>query len=134
MNLDARRIITERTLARYSGLPFSWRKRATCLHLAHFHLKAAKYKLPRIPAINNVLSAKSALNERGWENVADMLDAFCERIAPAAMMIGDLAVLKSDDDLGAILICAGAKCMGWNQDHAFIVPQEPLEYLGSWRI
>jgi hypothetical protein len=134
MNLVKRQSITEKTLAKYRDKAFSWRKRATCLHLAHYHLRNAGYKLPRVPAINSMKSAKAQLALRGWDNVADMLDAYCERISPASMLLGDFAVVQSDDGLGAIFISNGQKCFGWHQDHDCIVPQEPLEYVGAWRI
>lgn len=106
---------TKATLAKYRGRPFEWSKGWTCVHMARFHMVKMGHKLPVMPRVKSAIGAKRALTENGWSSVADMMDGLgFARIAPAAMLQGDLAFRSSDDGFGALLICAEPmKAMGW---------------------
>jgi hypothetical protein len=92
-----------------------------------------------LPRIRSLAGARRALAERGWANVAEMLDAQpgLMRIAAAEMLPGDLAVLNSGDDIGAIFVCAGAhKAIGWREDAPGMVVLDLSfgDIGGAWRV
>jgi len=136
--LERRRVATEKTLHRYRGKVFDWSSGITCVHLARFHLKNMGHKPETLPRFRSALGAKKALRERNWESVAEMLDSMMPRIAPARMMLGDLALVPGDAGLDAIFICAGPlKAFGWavDQDSMAMVDIQNLDGLqGAWRV
>ncbi|MDE8654773.1 DUF6950 family protein [Novosphingobium album (ex Liu et al. 2023)] len=139
--LVRRQTATARTMARYRARPFDWRKSITCVHMARFHLRAMGHRPEPLPArVRSAIGARRALDERGWKNVAEMLDALpgLQRIAPAMMLLGDIVVAASDgDDLGSIMICAGPqKLIGWHgAAEGMVVIDVPLDQLdGAWRV
>jgi hypothetical protein len=118
-----RRDATKRTLERFRGVTFDWSSGVTCVHLAHAHLVEMGHNPPDIPEFNTAHGAAKALYERGWSDVADMLDSVLERRPGAAwMVLGDLALVKGADGLDAIFICAGPlKVFGWRDDEPELV-------------
>ena len=95
------------------------------------------HKPPMLPRIRSALAAKRALKERGWANVEAMLDALLPRIAPAQMMLGDLASVSGTDGLDCILICAGPfKLLGWHPEDGRFVTYDGgnAEVAGAWRV
>ena len=118
-DLLRRSAATQATLDKYRGTAWSWDAGRTCVHLARFHLRAMGHKPERIPQVSSALSARRALKARGWAGVVDLLDAQpgLLRIAPAMMLMGDVASAPSPDGIGGILICAGPhKFFGWRDD------------------
>lgn len=106
--------------------------------MARSHLVQMGHRPPSLPRIRSLLTARRALQERGWDNVEAMLDAQAGllRIAPAEMLVGDIAVLASDDGIGAIFICAGPhKLIGWREDHPTLVVLDLSfdQISGAWR-
>lgn len=137
IEMERRRAATEKTLLRYRNKVFDWRKGITCVHLARAHLRNMGHKPVTIPRIRSALAAKKALKERGWEDTEDMLDSILPRIAPAQMLLGDLASFPGDDGLQAIMICAAPrKVFGWREDAPALVvlDVEPDEMSGAWRV
>lgn len=108
--------------------------------MARYHLRKMGHKPEPLPVrVRSAIGAKRALSERGWSNAVDMLDAQpgLKRIAPAMMLLGDLAVARSDDGLGSILICVGPqKLIGWHGAVDGMEVQDiPLDELdGAWRV
>lgn len=134
--LVRRRDATQQTLDRFRGLDFDWSS-MTCVHLAHAHLSEMGHDLPKIPDFDSALGAARAMKERGWESVSDMLDEFLPRIAPASMLLGDLALIKGAGGLDAIFICAGPlKVFGWRDDAPDLVVLDVSfgELEGAWRV
>lgn len=118
---------------------FSWRNAVSCVHLARSHLVKMGHRPPPLPRIRSLIGARRALKERGWADVIEMLDAQpgLVRIAPAEMLPGDLAVLASDDAIGAIFLCAGPhKLIGWREDApAMIVLDLSFDQISAaWRV
>lgn len=137
MELERRRVATEKTLKRYRGKVFDWSKGITCVHLARVHLRNMGHKPETLPRFRSALSAKKALKERGWSSVADMLDSMMPRIAPAQMLLGDFAIVPGDAGLDAIFVCAGPlKVFGWREDHPKMVllDIDLNELTGAWRV
>lgn len=134
--LVRRRDVTKLTRDRFKGVDFQWSS-ASCLHMAHSHLSEMGHVLPDIPPFDTALGAARAMKERGWESVADMLDEFLPRIAPASMWLGDLALIKGAGGLDAIFICAGPlKVFGWRDDVPDLVLLDMSfgELEGAWRV
>lgn len=137
MELERRRVATEKTLKRFRGKVFAWNTGVHCVRLFHQHLKNMGRKPPSLPRVRSPLGAKRALKERGWENVEAMLDSMLERIAPAEMMLGDVAIVPGDAGLDAIFVCAGPlKVFGWREDApALVLLDIGLDELtGAWRV
>ena len=134
--LVVRRNSTKRTLDRFRGLDFDWSS-MTCVHLAHAHLSEMGHSVPDIPAFDSALAAARAMQARGWDSVSDMLDEFLPRIAPASMLLGDLALIKGAGGLDAIFICAGPlKVFGWRDDAPDLVLLDVSfgDLQGAWRV
>lgn len=133
-----RKDATEATLKRYRGKVFDWSKGITCVHLARYHLRKMGHRPPSLPRFRSAFAAKQAMRERGWANVEEMLDSMLPRIAPAMMMLGDLAVAPSDEgNMGSIMICAGPhKLLGWREDAPELVLLDVTldELTGAWRV
>jgi len=126
------------TKKKYGPKVFNWRQGSTCIHMARSHLVQMGHRPPSLPRIRSLLSARKALKESGWANVEAMLDAQAGliRIAPAEMLLGDIAVLASEDGIGAIFICAGPhKLIGWREDHPTLVVLDLSfdQISGAWR-
>lgn len=116
-DLIRRKKATQHTLDRYRGVDFDW-SGTCCVHLAHSHLSEMGHALPDVPHFDTASGAARAMKERGWDSVADMLDAYLPRRPGAAsMLLGDLAVIRGAGGLDAIFICAGPlKVFGWRDD------------------
>lgn len=137
MEMERRRVATEKTLKRYRGKVFDWSNGITCVHLARFHLRNMGHHPETLPRFRSALSAKKALKERNWNSVAEMLDSMFPRIAPAQMMLGDLAIVPGDAGLDAIFVCAGPlKVFGWREDQPGLVLLDIGldELTGAWRV
>lgn len=136
-----RKDATEATLARYRGKAFDWSKGVTCVHLARCQLRKMGHTPPAMPRFRSAFAARQAMAERGWSTVAEMLDSVlgeAARIAPARMLLGDLAVAPSDEGgMGSIMVCAGrSKLMGWREDAPELVMLDiSLDELDAvWRL
>jgi len=138
-DLLRRQRATEATMAKYRHREHDWRDAVTCVHMARFHLRRMGHRPEALPRIRSGVAAARALRARGWASVADMLDAQpgLQRIPPAAMMLGDLAVVASEDGIGAIAVCAGPqKLIGWHElAEGMVVVDVRLDELdGAWRL
>jgi hypothetical protein len=135
-DLLRRHSATKATLGRYRGKAADWRTGITCVHLARFHLRQMGRKVPSLPRVRSEFAAVRELKARGWRNVADMLDSILERIPPARMALGDLAVVGSADGIGSIMVCAGPhKLLGWREDAVELVTLDVTldQFDGAWR-
>lgn len=123
-------------MAKYRARALDWKTKATCLHMTWFHLRRMGKRPPALPQIGSLLAARRELDRRGWADVGAVLDALgLERIAPAAMRLGDLAMLEDDSGLGGIVISASAgKVIGWNEGATTMSVLQPLEIVAAWRV
>lgn len=134
MELERRRIATQKTLDAWRGRTFDWATGSTCAHLAHDHLTNLGHDLPPMPAFTTSTGAIRALKERGWSTVEEMLDSLLEPIAPARMLVGDIGIIPGQDGLESIVISTGFKMMAWHQDGRFVLSCDGIEALqGAWR-
>ena len=138
-DLLTRQRATQATLDKYRDRTWSWAEATTCVHMTRFHLRKLGHKPEPLPRVRSLIGAKRALASRGWAGVADMLDdqPGLERIAPAQMLLGDLAAVPGTEGLGAIAICAGPqKLLGWHEEgDGMVVLAVPIENIaGAWRV
>jgi hypothetical protein len=123
IDLLRRHAATQATLARFKGKPFDWRRGIHCAALLRFHLKKMGHPVPPLPPLRSALAARRELDRRGCADLAALCggELKLEPIAPAAMLMGDVAVLDSAEEgagnIGALFVCAGPhKVFGWRED------------------
>ena len=129
------------TVRRYKGKRFDFKAARTCVHMARFHLAAMGHKVPPMPKVNSLVSARRALDSRGWSDCAAMIDSLgFERIAPAQMLAGDLAFRASEDGLGGLLVALGPfKVFGWfgneeTEGRAVVMDMDCSQLEACWRV
>lgn len=135
--LERRRIATEKTLARYRDKEFDWSKGITCVHLARFHLRNMGHKVETLPRFRSALGAKRALSAKGYGSLGRLMDKKLAPIAPAKMMLGDLAMVPGEQGLDALFVCAGPlKLFGWREDAPKLVVLDVSldELTAAWRV
>lgn len=129
----------DKTMARFAGKPFKLGVN-DCVKLARFHLTALGHKLPSTGHYSDVRGAVAALKKQGVRTLAELLDKHFERIPPAFMLPGDLAMPPSDPDapassLGTIMVKVSAnKYAGWHPDHEPLLVMELLQIDAAWRV
>lgn len=124
-------------MAKYRGKPCDFAT-ADCVRMARTMLvKMGHRGLPKLPRYSTLIGAKRALTKAGFADVHAMLDAVLpeRRIAPAAMLPGDLMVVPGEDGLGAIWVNVGnARALGWHQDAEEAVIVAPSHIEAAWRV
>lgn len=138
-DLVQRASATESVIARFRGKPFDWTKRRTCIHLARAQARALGHRPPPVPDFRSPTSARRALRSTGHETLEALLDNLFPRIPPAAMWLGDLALMAGGEALDAIVIAAGGKMIGYHQGHladgpVVIEPESMMSFIGAWRL
>lgn len=141
VDLVQRATATDAVLRRFRNRAFDWKTGATCLHLLRSQLVQLGHRPPRIPQFRSALGAKKAMERAGFATITDLVDSVLPmRIPPAAMLVGDIAVLPGDPDgpFDAIVICAGAKVLGWHDSDlsglAVIADVPRSAFLAAWRV
>jgi hypothetical protein len=128
---------TDATRKRFDDKPFEWKRGATCIHLVRYHADRAGHKLPKVPRIQSPLAARRVLKELGHANLCELMDAHFQRIAPAAMRVGDVMALPGDGMFEALVIRASpSKYLGWHQDAegCTIMLADVGAAVGAWRL
>lgn len=132
-DLIRRQVATEHTFKRYRRKDFDWKVMVTCVGLAWFHAKKMGHKPPKIPPYRSPLGALRVLKQLGCKDCGELVDKIpgVERIAPAQMMMGDIAMVKAGvpegeeetagaaalAEIGTIVLCLGPhKIIGWRAD------------------
>ncbi|WP_088183574.1 DUF6950 family protein [Sphingobium sp. Z007] len=137
IDLKTRAAATQATMARFRDQPFTW-GRWDCVRMAAFHLRQLGHRpgLGRGGAYKTALGAKAALRRAGHDDLAAALDAMMPRIAPAQALVGDLIMCPGTDGFGGgIAIAVGnGRMFGYHEDSPCAVVQQPLEFLGAWRV
>lgn len=113
--LVQRTAATEKTVQRYRYRPFDWATGGTCLHLARAQMKNMGHRPPAIPKFSSALGAQRAMKAAGFEALSDLFDSLLTRIAPASMLIGDLALFPGEPPFDSVVVSAGSGMMlGWH--------------------
>lgn len=97
---------------------------------------AMGHRPPKLPDLRSALSAERALRATGFDDLRGLLDSLLPRIAPAAMLVGDLALMDGDA-LDAIVIAAGGKVFGYAEGHEGLCVIEPVatrSFKAAWRL
>jgi hypothetical protein len=137
INLHDRAMRTDAVLSRFRDRAFDWKGGATCVHLARAQL-AAMGNAPRpMPQFRSSLGARKALAKLGFATLEALFDSTLPRIAPAAMWVGDLALLPGEDGFEAVTIAVNGFVVGWHGDdltrmHAIEVSQSDIR--AAWRV
>ncbi|MFH8652329.1 DUF6950 family protein [Sphingomonas paucimobilis] len=139
LDLVQRATATEAVIARFRGRPFDWTKRRTCIHLARAQARALGHRPSPVPDFRSPTSARRALRSTGHETLEALFDSLFPRIPPAAMWIGDLALMAGGDGFDAVVVCGGGKMIGYHQDHLAnglvnIEPETAAHFVGAWRL
>lgn len=138
MNLVERRDATLTTVERFKDKRFNWAKASTCVHLARTQLAALGHRVPPVPSFRSALSARRALSERGWSNLADMMGAVptVVEIAPSQALIGDVLELPSEpDSIGSLVVAIGnGRVLGWLEGADDALIMQPDIYARAWRL
>ncbi|MGC4252427.1 MAG: hypothetical protein QM605_13455 [Sphingobium sp.] len=131
-DLERRRLATETTRAKYEGMALDFRT-ADCARMIRYHLIQMGHRPPALPRYRSLTGAARALKETG--GIIATLDTFLPRIAPARMLLGDVAVGAGEGG-EAGWICLGYKFMGWHQDSATPVAMSiDLSHVtAAWRV
>ncbi len=132
-NLIERCAAADATRIAFGGRPFAWGK-VDCLTMVHFHLSFLGHAVPPVPVYRSYSGAVKAIRAQGFADLRELLSAYLEPIAPAAMLVSDLALLKGPPPFGGLAICVGAKVMCFAEDEETLVNFTPFEYEGAWRV
>lgn len=136
-DLKSRAAVTQATMARFRDQPFIWGK-WDCVRMAAFHLRQLGYRpgLGRGGSYKSALTAKAALRRAGHDNLPAALDAMMPRIAPAQAMVGDIIMVPGEGEFGgAIHIAVGnGRTFGYHADASGAIVQQPLDYIGAWKL
>jgi CBS-domain-containing membrane protein len=131
-----RREVTQTTLDHFASKAFDWRTGATCVHLVRKQLVGMGHRPPPIKAFRSALTAKKALQSKGWANLADMMSSLLTPVAPARAIIGDIVEMPSEDDtFGALAVVMGnGRIMGYLGETDLLTIAQPLVVpLAAWR-
>lgn len=131
-----RREVTQATMDHFATRPFDWRKGATCVHLVRKQLVGMGHKPPPMRAFRSALTAKRALEAKGWASLTAMMDSLLPAIPPARAVLGDVVEMPSDDDVfGALAVVAGnGRLMGYfGATDGLAIVQPTLVPIGAWR-
>lgn len=142
LTLNERARGTKAVLDRFQRKPLDYEKRQTCIHLLRAQLIEFGHSPPPVPMFRTPLSARRALRKAGFKDLAALLDSLLPRIAPARMLVGDVALFPGDDGNGgravldAVLIHGGGKMLGWRGDGQAGMGAIELgaPVLGAWRM
>jgi hypothetical protein len=135
--LEKRRRATQATKDHFIGRPFDWREGRHCVQLAHYHLRKMGKRPPALPRIRGPEDARRELAARGWNSVAEMLDSLLERIPPAMMRLGEIAVTPGSEGLESVVIYLGPRMLlGWLPDGSRVVIYDAGlgDLSAAWRV
>lgn len=135
--LQIRHATIEATMARFRDRPFAWGS-VDCAKVAAFHLAQVgiEIRLAKAGSYKTALGGKRALRRLGYSTLPDMADGIgLTPIAPARMLLGDLAAVPGDNLIGTLCLYAGnGNLFGFHEDHQALVTLQPTEILRAWSI
>lgn len=109
---------SQATLDEFKDKPFKLGER-DCVRMVAAHLRRLGYKvkLPSRGSYRTPLSARKALQDRGFATVAAAMDAMgLERIPVALALVGDVVSGAADDPLGALGVLLGnGRLVGYHE-------------------
>ncbi|PNU02524.1 DUF6950 family protein [Novosphingobium guangzhouense] len=130
IDLEARRVALETTLAKYRGRTLDY-VTADCARMIRFHLLQMGHKPPALPRYRSAIGARRAMIQTG--GISAVLDTFLPRIPYARMLPGDIAILDGTDSLECGMICVGHKLIGWAEGSDEMINFVPFDIKAAWR-
>jgi hypothetical protein len=77
----------------------------------------------------------TALRQTGHSTLESLLDSLLVRITPAAMWLGDFALLEGEPPFDGMAIWSGGKMLGWHEDDpSGLKPMIAHEIKAAWRV
>lgn len=141
-SLIRKRDAAQAALDAFQGQSLVWGKR-DCLKLAVGHLRSLGHQigLAKAGSYKTALGARRALRKAGYRSLIEAVDSRgLERIAPAAMVAGDLAALPGDNGFAALAIAVGNGRLlafhpdGGGSDVMAAVVVQPIAFVAAWRV
>lgn len=132
-----RRFVTQATMEKFAKKQFGWANGATCVHLVREQLVGMGHKPPPMKEFRSALTAKKALQSKGWNDLRAMMDSLLPAIAPARAMLGDVVEMPSDDDVfGALAVVIGnGRLMGYfGETDMLTIVQPKVVPLAAWQV
>lgn len=126
-------------MAKFRDQPFQWGQ-VDCARVAAYHLKQLGYKIAISKAgrYRTALGAAKALGRLGYASLSEMADSLgLVPIAPACMLLGDLAEVEGDSPVGTIVIYAGGgNVFAFHELHPGLVTAAPnsASILRAWSV
>jgi len=122
-------------MEKYKGKPCDFVE-ADCVRMARTLLvKMGRRGLPKMPRYSDLPGARRALKAAGFKNLTELFDSLLERIPPATMLPGDLALLADDAGMGAAAVNYGnGKLLGWHEDAEEAVVMTAHRIDAAWRV
>lgn len=111
MRLDQRAAATAKVVGRFRARPFGWSNGGTCIHLARAQMRALGHRPPTIPRFRSAVGARRALVASGFADMTALFDSMLPRIAPAAMWVGDIALLPGEDGFDCAAVWDGSAAL-----------------------
>lgn len=114
-----------------------------CVQLVRFHLvKMGHRGLPKPPPYSSPAGVTKALKALGFDNLEGLFDSLLERIPPAFMRPGDIALVQAEKGApawraGTVVISIGRKFIGWHPDAptlSIIQPTVDEPFVAAWRV
>lgn len=135
-DLAQRAAATQEVIDRFRHRPFDWSKRATCIHLARAQLRALGHRPPVVPDFRSPVGAMTALKKTGHDSLESLLDAMLPRIAPLAMVVGDLALVPGAGPFDALAISAGGTLLMYHEQAEGLanVKEALPQVKAAWRV
>ena len=138
--IERRVAAVEATIARFQGRPFAWGK-VDCAKMLAWHLRKMGHRQNmgwhRAGGYSTALGAKRALRHAGFVDLPEALDQLgFTRIAPAALLAGDVVQLPGEGGLASMAIVVGnGRIFGFHQAVAGAEVLQPAETpRAAWRI
>jgi hypothetical protein len=88
--------------------------------------------VPEVGPYSTERGGRQKLKRAGYASISALLDTILEPIAPARMIIGDIAVLEGEGG-EALCICAGRKFIGFHQGYDVLVNKMDCLFSRAWR-
>ncbi len=130
---------TDATRLHFAGRPFAW-GRTDCVKVAAWHLRQLGYRslgISKGGTYQTARSALAALRRAGFASPGDALDRLgLERIAPAAVLVGDIVALPGELGMQALAIVAGnGVVLSFHEDAAGLEAIRMIDVpLAAWRV
>ncbi len=94
------------------------------------------HKPPPIPDFRSARGGLTALRATGHDTLEALLDSMFPRIAPAAMLVGDLALVPGDAPFNALAVSAGGALLMYHPDADGLanVKEAFGDVIAAWRL